>query len=182
MKILVKILSLALLVFGLANCGGSGGGGGAEEPKTGLAGDATSIIYNNGGSGSTSVISWQSSFANLGFPTGNSNCIEGLTLSSADDTTVAERVAELQSLLNESSVVKGTSSSEIPANTPFITINYSNDTSAVYFIAERDDVSTDDETLSNGAQIAEFFEMVRDDLMDDGQRYCPGKGDDIPTQ
>ena len=161
MKNLIKIISLGLFVLGLANCGGGGGG----TPPSQAATDANQIQINNNGS----VITWSESSNNIYVST-SSSCIKGLNNDGADDPDVKAKFDELALLINSSLIGKGTQTST-SSDSIYLTIRYnSGDTRT--FNLKTELASTDEETLSNGAQIIEFFNNVDNNIQQSGTTSC----------
>ena len=172
MKNLIRAMAIGLLVFGLANCGSKGGGGEtpAAEQKNGdgIAEGATAIDFTGDGP----VISWTNDIDNIYRPHSNPLCINGLVEDDSDDEFLQEKLDELEALLKRSVISKG-SQDRTSSDSRLLTIKY-NDGSTRTFNLDKELASKDEDTLSNGKKIAQFFEDIRSQLT---KVSCPGKGD-----
>lgn len=172
MRNLFKALAIALFVFGIANCGGKGGGGESSsptKPQSGIADGATEIQFLGEGP----VISWNNDINNIFRPHSNPKCINGLSEENADDDElVAEKLNALEALLKVSVVSKG--KQDISSDeSRLLTVSYSDGTSRTFNL-DTNLASSDEEVLSNGAQIINFYEELKSQL---DKVSCPGKGD-----
>lgn len=178
MKHTLKVLCLCFIIFGLANCGSSGGGGqSAANPKQQVAGNADTITLTGSGS---STVEWSSLYANIYTDiSSNGNCVTGLA-QSADDTSVSESIVTLTNLLNQGSIVQGTGANNDVDGLPSVRIQYTDGSEKTYYLVDAFEVSADHQVLSNADEILDFYYEMGDELEDQGQRYCPGKGDNLP--
>jgi len=168
------------MVFGIANCGGSGGGGNdsPEQPKARITGDADTITLNANG---VKSVQWSAVYANIYQDiSSNGNCVTGLA-QSADDSRVGDRINRLTELLNAAEIQTGTGSDDVSGVVPSVTIEYADGNDKTYYLVAASEISSDYEVLSNADAILDYYNDILDELDDDGHRYCPGKGDDIPS-
>lgn len=180
MQHIFKALILGLFVFGLANCGSDKGGGAASAPvsEKKVTGNAETITLESAGA---TTVQWSSVYANIYKDLStNGNCVTGLA-QSADDNIVSERISTLQSLLNSSAIVAGTGTEDDPSGLPSVTIDNADGSAQTYYLVAKDEVSSDFNVLSKSTEILDLYSDLVDELADNGRRYCPGKGDDIPN-
>lgn len=165
MKNLIKLVSLGLLVLGLANCGSKGGSSHAPSPKT--ASNAEQIDVTNNSTGA--VITWSSVKNNIYYAT-SKNCIKGLSSHSDDTATVNSRFETLSALINSSSISKGNQANS-SSDSIYLTIRYTNGKTRIFNL-RNDLASTSEEVLSKGAEIIAFYDDVNVEIQKSGYASC----------
>lgn len=185
MNNLIKTLIFGLLSLGLANCGGGGGGGGGggdtANTNVKLTGSADAIIINDSQSGNP--VEWSNSYNNIYINvSSNGLCVTGLA-QSADDTLVSDRVNQMQALLNSATVLTGTGKAFVadPNSLPSVTVK-GGGSEQVYYLVDASQVPASAKTLSNYNDILNFYDSMIYEINQNGTRYCPGKGDNIPSK
>ncbi len=165
MKNLIKILSVMALAFTVANCGKkNNGGGGGDVAPTQRTTDATEIQYDDG---NTPII-WSNVSSNIYINT-SSNCFKGIS-SSADDEGFQALEQNLLSLVNSSTISKGTKES-VSTRSVYLSIRYSNgEVKTFNLVAE--EASVDEEVLSNGQQIIDYFVSTKTNIDSNGVQSC----------
>lgn len=170
MKYLITTLFLSLAVVGLTNCGKKKGGS-TYPPGSNAAHDANTVSYNDG---SGNQVIWKESSNNIYVPV-SQDCVKGLK-QDADDNIASIKYEQLSGLINSSSVVPGTNTTDQPQTTdsPTITIETNSGETKTYAL-DQESASPQEEVLSNGNEIITYFEEVEDEIAVAGAIDCPGK-------
>ncbi len=166
MNKLITLIAVMALSFSVTNCGKkNNGGGGAVAPDSARTSNASEIQFDDGNS---NPIIWSSLNGNI-FVNTSANCFEGIS-SSADDVTFQAIQQKLMDLVNSSTVSKGTKDS-VSSRSIYLNIRYGNgEVKTFNLVAE--EASVDEEVLSNGGQIIEFFNNVKVEIDQKGIRSC----------
>lgn len=168
MKHFLKLLGLGLIVLSLTNCGSKkGGGGGAVPPGGNNAVDANLIKYNDG----STDITWSEAGNNIYIPASN-DCVKGLARD-RDDQVATIKVAQLQALIDSSTVSGGTAAAP-SGDSPQITLQYDNGSTET-FALDPAAATPSEPVLSNGPLIIEYFDEVDTEIRTTGYIDCPGK-------
>lgn len=120
-------------------------------------------IQINDGDG---VITWS---GNNIYVVDGEDCVRGI-LRFAGDTQAAAKIAELFSLIDSSTVGLGSLSSPA-SDSVYLNIRYSNGQTRTFNLINGS-ASVNEETLSNGPQIIEFFNEIDVQIRDYGVRNC----------
>lgn len=173
MKKLIGLMLSGVFALALASCGSddNGGGAGPVAPNTGITEGAQEIHFEGDGD----TISWTSARGDIYIGNGSEDCVRGLN-QGADDTSVSQRVRQLEALLNAGVVAPGAQASA-SNQSRYLTINYSNGESKTFNL-DASLASSEELYLSNGDQVVAYYNQVSDDLDEHGQNNCThGKGD-----
>ena len=164
----IKKLSLGLLALTLINCGSKGGGGAVAAPApegANVASDATEIVFNGDGN---QAIAWSEARRNIYYQS-NQACVIALG-TNADDANVRQAVSELNELVNTSVISKGQRDS-ISTQSTYLTVRY-RDNSVRTFNLNPELASSNEDTLSRGAEIIELYSEFRSALNSEGKESC----------
>ena len=168
----IKYVVVALAAVFLTNCGSDGGGGGGGAPVSNAAVDAAEmeILFSNGDS-----ITWENSLDDIYINDDTPGCRYGLS-QGADDRTVQDKVSELASLINSSTVGLGTND-RADSDSRYLIITY-NDGKTRRFNLDNSMAGSKEETLSKNLEILSFLEELEELIEDQSIRTCGyGKGD-----
>jgi hypothetical protein len=166
--LLVTILVANLLACSNARFGSNGSGDknrvDNNKSDSQITDGANQIQFNDNGL----VTTWSRDTNNISVYS-SYNCVKGLA-TNADDANVKAKAAELFQLINTSTVAHGALS--MPSNgSVYLTIRYDNGNSRKFNL-RNDLAATNEETLSKGTQIIDFFDRVNYDIQYYGVVSC----------